>query len=138
MCSVIAADHEQGLSHILGIFSADSAPKASAFRAKANAKMRAFDWKACDFGKENRARLLRMCGIIAVDGTQCLRRNSRIFSAEFAPSVRAFLRKTNAKMRAFGWREPQNACDFGAEVARGCAACAASSLQIMRKVCPIS
>ena len=44
-------------------------------------------------------------------------------------------RKTNANMHAFGWRAPRKACDFGAEVARGCAACAAPSPLMARNVC---
>ena len=55
----------------------------------------------------------------------------RRFCAEHARNSR----KTNGKMHAFGWRAPRKACDFGAEVARGCAACAAPSPLMTRNVC---
>ena len=43
-------------------------------------------------------------------------------------------RKLNATTHAFGWRAPRKACDFGAEVARGCAACAVPSPLMTRNV----
>ena len=74
--------------------------------------------KACDFGAENCASLPRLCDFVAADDAQSLRRNLRIFSADFASNARAPRAKTNAKMRALF----EKACEIRRRKVRGFAA----------------
>ena len=59
-----------------------------------------------------------MCGSVADDGAKLLGPQLAHFSTDFAPNSRA-TRNRIAKMRAFGWRAPKKACDFGAENCAG-------------------
>ena len=99
MCSAVTADDAQLLRRDSRIVSADFAPSACAPRAKRTPHMRAFGCKACDCGAKSCARLRRACSAAAADDLQFLRRNPRIFVADFAPILQAPREKETQKMR---------------------------------------